>query len=142
MISSRWLKLSKFDRNIIIDPVISVLHCANSRISVSAKVLDRMMFDQSRFDIQFCPPLDWLTVDSSHRGRSACAPSTGFRLLLRSKKCFESCIINVLALDLIRTDGRPPESSVQDGSEELGEALRHGRIVGDRFHGKKGDKIE
>ena len=96
MIPSRRLELAKFDRNIIIDPVISMLHCANSRISVSAEVLDRMMFDQSRFDIQFCPPFNRLPVNPAHHGHTACVdPSTGFGLLLRSEQSLKTCIIDV-----------------------------------------------
>lgn len=105
-----------------LDPRSPLTSTSDLRASESSEVLDGMLLDRLRVHHQVAPRLEGLAIDTSggDTDRGRLGPS--FRHVRRGRLHLGTDIIDILALDLIGADRRPPQRTVQ----HTGDRHRHG----------------
>lgn len=114
----------------------------DSRAPVPPQILDGVLLDRLGLHVQIGPGLDAFPVDPTHGLESG-----RFRLFPPGRDVLSGGfggsrdVVNVLSHDLVRADGRPPETPVEHVRDEHGDGFReYGGGVG--FQGERFDELD
>lgn len=126
-ISTGWVKVSLYGQ------YRSWPRIENVRASVTSQVLDSVLLNGLGLDTQIGPAPHGLSIDASLAGvgKRRSTPASRAGLALGSLKGINSKVVDVLALNLVRADGRPPHGAVEDVGKKHSDRLGEDRCARD-----------